>query len=56
MRFSLPLTIQVVAWNVVASFQAELFGKTRFYICRWLLGLLEGGEYSTSTNMVINMP
>lgn len=33
----------MVSWSLVASFQAFLSGETSFYICRALLGLLEGG-------------
>ena len=50
------IPIQMVAWSVVASCQAKLSGKTSFYICRWLLGLLEGGECSALKIMVIHMP
>lgn len=37
------IPIQMVAWSVVAASQAALTGKTSFYICRMLLGLIEGG-------------
>ena len=33
----------MVSWSIVASFQAFLTGRTSFYICRCLLGLIEGG-------------
>src|SRR5690242_1048742 len=33
----------MVSWSLVASLQAFLSGKTSFYICRCLLGLIEGG-------------
>jgi len=37
------IPIQMVAWSAVASSQAALSGKTSFYICRFLLGVIEGG-------------
>lgn len=37
------IPIQMVSWSLVASFQAFLSDKTSFYICRFLLGLIEGG-------------
>ncbi|CZR31609.1 uncharacterized protein FPRO_02154 [Fusarium proliferatum ET1] len=37
------IPIQMVLWSVVAMSQAALQGKTSFFICRWLLGMLEGG-------------
>jgi MFS family permease len=37
------IPIQMVLWSVVASSQAALNGRTSFYICRFLLGLIEGG-------------
>lgn len=33
----------MVSWSLVASFQAFLTGRNSFYICRWLLGMIEGG-------------
>lgn len=36
------IPIQMVAWSIVASSQAFLRGKTSFYICRALIGLIEG--------------
>ena len=33
----------MVSWSVVASMQAFLSGKSSFYACRALLGLIEGG-------------
>jgi hypothetical protein len=39
------IPIQMVAWSIVASSQAALSGRTSFYICRWLLGMFEGGKY-----------
>lgn len=33
----------MVSWSLVASMQVFLKNKTGFYICRALLGLLEGG-------------
>lgn len=37
------IPIQMISWSLVASMQAFLSGKTAFYICRALLGLIEGG-------------
>lgn len=37
------IPIQMVAWSIVAMSQCRLSGKTSFYICRWLLGMIEGG-------------
>lgn len=37
------IPIQMVSWSLVASFQAFLSGKSSFYACRALLGLIEGG-------------
>ena len=34
---------QMVSWSLVASMQAFLSGRTSFFICRMLLGLIEGG-------------
>ena len=50
------IPIQMVAWSVVASSQAAIHGRTGFYICRWLLGTLEGGECSMSTITVVHIP
>jgi hypothetical protein len=36
------IPIQMVAWSIIASSQAFLRGKTSFYICRALIGLIEG--------------
>jgi len=36
------IPIQMVAWSIIASSQAFLGGKTSFYICRALIGLVEG--------------
>jgi hypothetical protein len=36
------IPIQMVSWSLVASLQALLNGKTSFFICRALLGLIEG--------------
>lgn len=33
----------ITAWSIVAASQAALTGKTGYYICRCLLGLLMGG-------------
>lgn len=37
------IPIQMVSWSIVAASQAALTGRTSFYICRSLLGLIEGG-------------
>jgi sugar phosphate permease len=37
------IPIQMISWSIVASFQAFLSGKSSFYTCRALLGLIEGG-------------
>ncbi|EXJ54203.1 hypothetical protein A1O7_09540 [Cladophialophora yegresii CBS 114405] len=37
------IPIQMVCWSAVAASQAALSGKTSFYICRFLLGFIEGG-------------
>ncbi|KAK6439457.1 hypothetical protein LTR95_004327 [Oleoguttula sp. CCFEE 5521] len=37
------IPMQMVAWSIVAASQAALSGKTSFYICRVLIGALEGG-------------
>ncbi|KAM5363313.1 hypothetical protein ACJA88_013624 [Fusarium oxysporum] len=37
------IPIQMVLWSVVAMSQAALQGRTSFFVCRWLLGMLEGG-------------
>ena len=37
------IPIQMVAWSIVAASQAGLQGRTSFYVCRFLLGLIEGG-------------
>ena len=36
------IPIQMVSWSVIASSQAFLSGRTSFYICRALIGLIEG--------------
>ncbi|USP81317.1 hypothetical protein yc1106_08591 [Curvularia clavata] len=37
------IPIQMISWSLVASMQAFLSGKSSFYACRALLGLIEGG-------------
>lgn len=37
------IPIQMVSWSLVASMQAFLSGRASFYICRALLGIIEGG-------------
>ncbi|KAJ4368812.1 hypothetical protein N0V83_005894 [Neocucurbitaria cava] len=37
------IPIQMVSWSLVASMQAFLGGRSSFFACRALLGLIEGG-------------
>ena len=37
------IPIQMVSWSIVASFQAFISGRSSFWACRALLGLIEGG-------------
>ncbi|KAI9804247.1 MAG: hypothetical protein M1833_007054 [Piccolia ochrophora] len=37
------IPIQIICWSLVAAFQAFLSGKSSFFACRALLGLLQGG-------------
>ncbi|OAK93643.1 MFS general substrate transporter [Phaeosphaeriaceae sp. SRC1lsM3a] len=37
------IPIQMVSWSLVASLQAFLSGRSSFFACRALLGLIEGG-------------
>lgn len=37
------IPVQMVSWSLVASLQAFLSGRSSFFICRALLGLIEGG-------------
>lgn len=37
------IPIQMVSWSLVASLQCLLSNKTGFFICRCLLGVIEGG-------------
>jgi hypothetical protein len=37
------IPVQMVAWSIVASSQAALTGRASYFICRALLGLIEGG-------------
>ncbi|KAJ9618824.1 hypothetical protein H2204_012900 [Knufia peltigerae] len=37
------IPVQMISWSIVASCQAFLSGKSSFYACRALLGLIEGG-------------
>jgi hypothetical protein len=41
------IPIQMVAWSVVASLQAFLSGRVSFFICRSLIGLIEGKSIFT---------
>jgi hypothetical protein len=40
------IPVQMVSWSLVASFQAFLSGRSSFFACRALLGLIEGGGCS----------
>lgn len=46
------IPIQMVSWSLVASFQAFISGKSSFYACRALLGLIEGGFIPVSRPIV----
>lgn len=37
------IPIQMICWSIVAICQCRLKGETDFYVCRALLGLIEGG-------------
>ena len=37
------IPVQMVCWSLVASCQAFLSGRSSFWTCRALLGLIEGG-------------
>ncbi|CAO2650866.1 Nn.00g091630.m01.CDS01 [Neocucurbitaria sp. VM-36] len=37
------IPIQMISWSLVASMQAFLSGRSSFFACRALLGLIEGG-------------
>ncbi|KAK3114559.1 hypothetical protein LTR53_007013 [Teratosphaeriaceae sp. CCFEE 6253] len=37
------IPVQMVCWSLVASMQAFLSGRNSFFVCRFLLGMLEGG-------------
>ncbi|KAK5158248.1 hypothetical protein LTS14_003266 [Recurvomyces mirabilis] len=37
------IPIQMVSWSLVASFQAFMSGRSSFWACRALLGMIEGG-------------
>jgi len=37
------IPVQMVSWSLVASMQAFLSGRSSFWACRALLGLIEGG-------------
>lgn len=47
------IPIQMVLWSVVAMSQAALQGRTSFFICRWLLGMLEGGNYKSTQDVAL---
>jgi MFS family permease len=37
------IPIQMMLWSIVAAAQAGLTGRSSFYLCRCLIGVLEGG-------------
>ena len=37
------IPIQMVSWSIVASLQSLLKGRNTFFLCRGLVGLIEGG-------------
>lgn len=37
------IPVQMVSWSLVAAMQAFLKGRSSFFVCRSLLGLIEGG-------------
>lgn len=37
------IPIQMISWSLVASFQSFITGRSSFFACRALLGLIEGG-------------
>jgi len=37
------IPIQMMLWSIVAASQAALSGRSSFYLCRCLIGVLEGG-------------
>lgn len=37
------IPVQMVSWSIVASCQSLITNRTGFFICRWLLGMIEGG-------------
>jgi hypothetical protein len=43
LAFVSRIPIQMISWSIVASFQAFLSGKASFWVCRALLGMIEGG-------------
>lgn len=45
------IPIQMILWSAVAMSQAAMHGKTGFFICRWLLGMLEGGKHSPAPGL-----
>jgi hypothetical protein len=38
--------VQMVLWSLVAAYQAFIHGRSGFWACRALLGLIEGGFVS----------
>lgn len=52
------IPVQMISWSIVASCQAFLSGKSSFYACRALLGLIEGGfvgQRSSILSSLINL-
>jgi fucose permease len=45
------IPIQMVSWSLVASLQAFLSGRSSFYACRALLGLIEGKNMSSGSTL-----
>lgn len=37
------IPIQMVMWSLIAAFQAFLKNRAGYFVCRALLGLIEGG-------------
>jgi MFS family permease len=37
------IPIQMMLWSIVAASQVALSGRSSFYVCRCLIGVLEGG-------------
>ena len=48
------IPIQMVAWSVVASLQASITGRKSFYLCRAMIGLIEGKMTLNKTALIPN--